>query len=174
MSPAYTLRRICPVCPVFCVSCPVSSSSSRPAPSLFLLDLVHYPPPRGDISRTALDHARTHLHAAHTARCTLHTAQQAIKLQVAECWRWPSLFTMTSALSSNTCGVCVGYPSLVVRSSLLYPVSGDLDIMPGSLAEFALEHEFDDHHYFQNTWIRDIIASIVNVSLPSLSIPSLT
>jgi hypothetical protein len=74
---------------------------------------------------------------------------------------------MTSALSSNTCKVCSWYPFLVVRLSLLflYAVSGDLDMMPGSLAEFVLEHEFDDHHYFKNAWMRDIIASIVRVSL---------
>jgi hypothetical protein len=45
-------------------------------------------------------------------------------------------------------------------------------MMPGSLAEFALEHEFDDHHYFQNAWMRDTIASIVTVSLlSSLTVP---
>lgn len=44
--------------------------------------------------------------------------------------------------------------------------------MPGSLAEFALEHEFDDHHYFKTAWMRDIIASIVRVSLPSFTVAS--
>lgn len=70
---------------------------------------------------------------------------------------------------------CLIYlPCLVLHLSLLYAVSGDLDMMPGSLAEFALEHEFDDHHYYKNAWIRDIIASIVTVSLPSFVVPSLT
>lgn len=48
------------------------------------------------------------------------------------------------------------------------PVSGDLEMMPGSLADFALEHEFDDHHYLKNAWVRDIISSTVKVSLPSI------
>ena len=46
--------------------------------------------------------------------------------------------------------------------------------MPGSLAEFALEHEFDDHHYLKNSWMRDIVTSIVRVSLPSFALASLT
>ena len=57
-------------------------------------------------------------------------------------------------------------PFETIAYAVLCSVSGDLDMMPGSLAEFALEHEFDDHHYLKNAWMRDIIASIVRVSLP--------
>lgn len=89
---------------------------------------------------------------------------------------------MTTALWRNTCGVRLlvvpWYRGTLVRclSSLyplpsLAPVSGDLEVMPGSLADFALEHEFDDHHYLKNAWVRDIISSTVKVSLPSINSP---
>lgn len=68
----------------------------------------------------------------------------------------------------SMCWLSFPYLSSLPAYSLC-PVSGDLDMMPGSLAEFALEHEFDDHHYLKNSWMRDIVTSIVRVSLLSHS-----
>ena len=149
---------------------------SRGLPNLDKAILPSHPTPRGHpappiASTLILFHhpsALVHLLNISPLPTGTHTpyTPQDIRSERGACWRWPSPFMMTLALSRNTCGVCLIYISpLVVRSSSLCPVSGDLDVMPGSLAEFALEHEFDDHHYLKNAWIRDIIASIVRVSL---------
>jgi len=44
----------------------------------------------------------------HTHTHTLYAPQQQT-IRGGECWRWPSPFTMTLALSRNTCGVCLVY-----------------------------------------------------------------
>ena len=138
----------------------------RPVPTI--LDLVH---PTTSLPRRLVSLVGfSQYYPRCIVHCTLHSKRSYLALGRAECWRWPSLFTMTSAPSSNTCGVCAGYLSLTYRPfQLTRSVSGDLDMMPGSLAEFALEHEFDDHHYLKNSWMRDIVTSIVRVSLPSHS-----